>query len=126
VIEEYTLGRSIVAAWRLFTGHWLVSIEVGVIILFFNIVLGVVVLASFFLLFMPTLFLWMIAISIFSSTLYFIATIVGLSLFIFFVVFIGSVYSIFVVSTWTYLFTKMHKKGVTSRILHWASLTDKR
>jgi len=120
VVEEYSLGNAIEAAWKLFLDHWLVSIEVGLIILFLNIVLGVVVLASFFLLFLPTLFLWVIAIQIVSSTLYFIAMMAGLALFLLFIVFAGSVFSVFTTASWTYLFMKMHKHGIGSRVLGWA------
>ena len=119
VVEEYQFWRALESAWKLFLSHWLVSIEVGLILLFLNFVLGVVVLASFFVLFLPTLLLWMIAVSIASGTLYFVAMIIGLFFFLLFVVFLGSVFSVFTTASWTYLFMKMHREGIGSRVLHW-------
>ena len=122
VVEEYTLSRAVASAWKLFLGHWLVSLEAGIIVLLLDLALSVLILASFFVLFLPTMLLWMIAVSIASSTLYIIAMAIGMALFVLFVVFVGSVWSVFTTSLWTHLFMKMHKEGVASRILGWAGV----
>lgn len=119
VVEEYSIGKAIRSAWRLFTNHWLVSIEVAIVILFLNIVLSLAILVSFFILFFPTLLLWWIAVYFVSSALYYVAIVIGMILFTIFIIFVGSVFTVFTTSVWTYLFMKMHKPGVTSRVLHW-------
>lgn len=119
VVEEYSLGKALASAWRLFINHWLVSIEVGVILFILNILLGALILASFFVLFIPTLLLWVVAFTTINVGLYFVATFVGIALFVLFIIFTGSVFTVFSTSAWTYLFMHMHKVGLKSRILHW-------
>lgn len=118
VVEEYKLWKAVKSAWRLFLDHWLVSIEVGLIILFLNIILTVVALIGFLVLFFPTLIIWFISIVVANTALYIAGIIVGLILYTVFLVFIGSVFTVFTTSVWTYLFMKMHKHGIISRILH--------
>jgi hypothetical protein len=120
VVEEYPLWRAIDAAWRLFLDHWLVSLETGVIVLAMNAVLGVVVLASFFWLFLPTLFLWMLAVSLMSSMLYYVAILFGSIVFVLFIALAGAIFTVFTTAVWTDLFIRMHRHGLASRLLHWA------
>lgn len=122
VVDEDSLLDSIKKAYRLFIDHWLVSIEVGVTILALNFVLVFLVVASVFLLFMPTLLLWLIAVTVVSTTLYTLGIILATLIFIVFLAFIGSVFKVFTTSAWTYLFMKMHSHGLLSRIKHLTGL----
>jgi len=119
VVEEYKLPEAIRAAWRLFTRHWLVSFEVALILFVVNI--GIVALAIFglYLFFIPSLLLWFIAIFLNNQGLFTVGIIVGLGLFSLFIMFVGSIFTVFITSTWTYLFMKMHKEGLKSRLMHW-------
>ena len=117
VVEEYSLGDAIAAAWRMFTRHWLVSLEVGFIILFINIVVGAFVLSSFYYLFVPTIILWVFALGAISPGLIFLGVAAAVTLFLAFVITIGSVLSAFTTTAWTYLFMRMHRDGVKSHVL---------
>ena len=119
VVEEYSFLDALEASWKLFISHWLVSIEVGLLVLFLNVVLIFAVLIGFFVLFLPTILTWAIAASLGSYTLYILGVLVGSTLFLFFALALGSFFTVYVTSVWTYMFMKMHKDGVVSRILHW-------
>lgn len=119
VVEEYPLIKSIRSAWRLFTDHWLVSIEVALVILFLNIIVTVIVLAGFLLIFLPALIAWFIALVTLNPILIAGGLLVSVVVFTLFIMLVGSIFTVFTTSVWTYLFMKMHKKGVKSRILHW-------
>jgi len=118
IVEEYSFGEAIRASWTLFLDHWLVSMEVGLIILGANLVLVLVALFGMVILFIPTLIFWLISLVVGSYGLLLTGFIVGFLLATLFIIFLGSVFSVFVTSVWTFLFTKMHKKGIKSRILH--------
>jgi hypothetical protein len=123
VVEEYSLWNSLKSAWRLFIGHWLVSLEVGFILMFLNLLLGLVVLFAIFLIFIPNIVLWIISGLIGSSLLFAFSAIVSFFVFLIFLLFIGSLFTIYTTSVWTYLFMEMHKKGVASRVFHWFKKT---
>lgn len=117
VIKDYKLFKSISSAWKLFTKHWIVSLEVGLIVMLLNIVLAVVSIAGLFLILFPSLLFWLGAVLLYNPLLIFIGTLIGLVLFILFIFLIISVFSVFNISIWTYLFTKMHREGIVSRIV---------
>ncbi len=121
VVEEYPLFTAIEEAWRLFLAHWLVSIEVGLVILFFNVLIGLVSFIALFVSILPTLVLWFVAIKMGSYLLVSIALLIGLFIFALFIIFLGSIFTVYTTSAWTYLFMKMHKHGMASRILRWLS-----
>ncbi|HBU06971.1 MAG TPA: hypothetical protein DEB09_02715 [Candidatus Magasanikbacteria bacterium] len=120
VIEKYNFKEAVEAAWMLFIEHWLVSIEVGLLVLFLNILLGIVVFLGFWILFLPVAVVWFISVFTANSALWISGLLAGILIFLVFVVWVGSIFSAFVTSIWTYLFMKMHKHGIKSRLLHWS------
>ncbi|MFB6226313.1 MAG: hypothetical protein ABEJ02_03090 [Candidatus Paceibacteria bacterium] len=122
VVDEDSVLDSIKKAYQLFVDHWLVSIEVGATILALNFAFVFLVLASVFLLFMPTLLLWLIAVTMVSQTLYTLGVVLATLIFVVFIAFVGSIFKVFTTSAWTYLFMKMHHHGLLSRIKHLTGL----
>lgn len=120
MVEESPLGDAIEQAWFMFKAHWLVSIEVGMIILLSNILLGLFAMFAFLIFFTPAFILFIISMILGTELLAMFAAIVSLTLFIIFIVWLGSVFTVFSTTAWTYLFIKMHTHGVHSKILHWA------
>lgn len=118
VVEKYPLSWAIPAAWKMFIKHWLVSIEAGVIILVLNIAVGIIALVGFFVLFFPAIITWFVAMLGANSILLVIGFVVGALLFVLFIMFLGAIFTVFTTSVWTYLFMKMHRGGIISRILH--------
>ncbi len=119
VVEEYKFWEAWRAAWKLFINHWLVSVEVGIIILLMNIVLVVVVLFGMMVFFLPTLASWAIVNMTGSISLWLAGLMVGVGLNALFIILVASIFSVFVISTWTYLFMSMHHVGIKSRIMHY-------
>jgi hypothetical protein len=119
VVEKYGFFEAIAGAWKLFIEHPLVSLEVGIIILFFNIVLAIAMLFGLIILFVPAFILWFVTLLSGSAAPFVAGFFIGILMSLFFIMFLGAVFAIFTTSTWTYLFMKMHKVGIKSRILHW-------
>lgn len=120
VAEEHSLGRALSAAWKLFLGHWVVSFEVGFLLILTNIVVLVLAMGAlvyFFLL--PVLLGTFLAQAFGSLVLFKAGVFVGYGLFLFFVMVLWSVFTVFVINVWTFLFVKMHRTGIKSRVLHW-------
>lgn len=120
VVEEYSFGRALSSAWSLFTSHWMTSLEVGVIVLACNLLVGLFGMFSFFLFMTPALVLMVVSIVLSLPLLAVAAVITSLSLFLLFVILLGSSFSVFSTTVWTYLFMKMHGHGISSRLLEWA------
>ncbi len=119
VVEDYPFLQSLEAAWKLFTSHWLVSLEVGLIILIFNILAALSLFVGFVAFFLPALIVWLVAIMVGSQALIWVGFIMGFLLFAAFIMILGAFFTVFTTSVWTYLFVKMHKTGIKSRIIHW-------
>lgn len=118
VVEEYPLFKSIKSAWELFLSHWLVSIEVSLLVLLLNVMMGIFVLAIFVLLFLPSLLTSYLAFLAGSASWLLGITIITDFVFVLFIILLGSVFTVLITSLWTYLFMKMHHEGVKSRIVH--------
>ena len=119
VVENYPWRRAVAGAWKLFLGHWLVSVEVGLVVLILNLVAALIALASFLVFFLPTLISWLIAVLTLNSALWWAGLIVGIFFSVLFMMFLGTLLTIYTTAVWTYLFMKMHREGVVSRVLHW-------
>lgn len=120
VVEEQSFGAALSQAWKLFTSHWMTSIEVGVILLFCNAMVGLFALFSFFLFMTPALILMVVSMVLGTPLLAVTAVLTSMILFMIFIVLLGASFAVFSTTVWTYLFMKMHAHGIPSRILHWA------
>lgn len=120
VVEDYRFIEAMRMAWGLFVKHWLVSLEVGLIILFMNIILLAVGLVGvIYVFFLPLLVAKLLAFVFGSMAILKIGIFLGYTLFLLFMALVGSVFTVFTTSVWTYLFMKMHKHGMKSKIMHW-------
>ncbi|MBI5728556.1 MAG: hypothetical protein HY984_02280 [Candidatus Magasanikbacteria bacterium] len=120
IVEEYPLPDAISAAWLLFSEHWLVSLEIAAILLFFQTVAGLLAVVGIIFFFFPAVFVWQAGVTFLSPTLFLAGHLFGLATFLSFILLVGALYTLFATATWTYLFMKMHRHGVVSRILHFA------
>ena len=119
VVEEYPLGPAISAAWRLFLDHWLVSVEVGLLVLLFNGLLAVLALAGIMVFFFPAVLIWFLAVVANNPYLFTLGFVIAIVLFVAYIMLLASFFTVFTTAVWTHLFMKMHKVGVKSRVLHW-------
>ena len=119
VVEQYSLKDAIGSAWRMFVDHWLVSLEVAVLLTGVGLLFGLAVFIGFPLFMIPAIILWFFSVQTGSVLLYSFGILVGSLLFIAFIMFLGAIYTVFSLSTWTYMFMKMHRHGIVSRIVHY-------
>lgn len=111
-IEAVNLG------WQLFSKHVLVSIEVGLIMMLLNLVLVVIGVTVVLVALIPATLIWVTA-GIFSiDSLAIFGFTVGMLVWLFLILMAAAAFNAFNVSAWTYLFIKMHKEGVVSRVVH--------
>lgn len=118
VIEEYGFWQAIKGAWQLFKEHVLVSFEVGFIILVGNVLVAMLAVVGAAVFLSPVLFSYLFADSITNGYLWFFMGVSGIFCFIVYLVALGSFFTLITTSVWTYLFSKMHKHGIDSRIVH--------
>jgi hypothetical protein len=118
VVEQYKFVEAVQSAWKLFTSHWLVSIEVGIIVLFAEIAMVIFAIWGVAILFLPTMIIWFMSVLSLNSALWIAGTTIATILSSIFVMLLGSFFTVFTTSVWTYLFMKMHKVGIVSTIAH--------
>ncbi len=117
MVEDYSFGRALHDAWRLFLEHWLVSCEVGVILLVCNIAVVLLTFFGLLVFFFPAILIWLVALMTVNYSLFISGFVVGVVLFVLFIMWLASLFTVFSTTTWTYLFMKMHRHGISSRIL---------
>lgn len=122
VVEEYSFSSAVAAAWHLFADHWLVSIEIGFIFLLLQIGLAILAAVGFIVLLLPSVFLWFFAVMTVNHILFSVAVMLFLILFMTCLLALSALFTVFSISTWTFLFMKMHRYGMKSRVVHWLSL----
>jgi hypothetical protein len=119
VVEEYSFLEAMHAAWDLFRSHWLVSLEVGLVVMLVNVAAVAIALIGVFVLFIPSLLFWFFAVVSTNYLMYVIALLFGLLLCTVFIILLGAAISAYTITVWTYIFMKMHRVGVVSRVVHW-------
>lgn len=125
VVKERGALKSIRSAVRLLMRHWLVSVEVAVIVLAISLFAMVGMVVSAVVLLVPVvLFFYLFVVASFSAFhLSSVAANVIMNVFVMlFIAAVGgimAVYTTWVVSAWTSLFLHMHDGALVSRVLHW-------
>ncbi len=118
VVENKSFQNGIQKGVLLFKNHFLVSLEISLIMLLLDLVLASIISTMIVLVFIPFSVLWFIA-GLFNSLvlLYFSIVLTVLTIAIF-IILIGGFYNAFNTGTWMYLFMKMHHEGIFSRFSH--------
>ncbi|OIO18815.1 MAG: hypothetical protein COY69_02270 [Candidatus Magasanikbacteria bacterium CG_4_10_14_0_8_um_filter_32_14] len=117
IVEEKKFVEAMKLAWRLFTRHWFVSLEIGFIFIILNIFLVLLIFVGMYILFLPSLFLWTMLALTGNTLFYVLGVLIGFVLFSLYLMLLGSIFVVFSTSTWTYLFMKMHKHGLRSHLV---------
>jgi hypothetical protein len=118
VVDNKKAKQAAQMAWDLLSRHFLVSIEVGLLMMFLNLILVIVVVSSLLLAFIPSVVIWIVAGVLGMTKLALFGFTVGFFIWFIMVLLIAAVYNTFNTSVWVYLFQKMHKQGIASRIVH--------
>jgi len=122
VHDENSLRTALEKATYLFRRHVVVSMELSVIELVLSLCLGVLFISSSFWLLVPSVILSVIAGLTGYLSLITFGIVFSLVLFVITVILLGGIFYAFIISTWIYLFMKMHHEGVASRILSWLGM----
>ncbi len=126
VIDKKKVVDAIILAWRLFSRHVLVSFEVGIVMMFFNLILVIFLVTSLILAFLPSVVVWLVAGLIDMVGVAIFGLLLGLFLWLLIVLWSAAVFNVFNTGVWVYLFMKMHKEGVVSRLVGWAGVLFKK
>lgn len=118
VLEQHRFGQSLKSAWQLFIKHALVSLEVGILLIGLNVAAGFVALIGGLLFMGHMAIMWALTMVTGISLIWSTGFVIGVVALVLFVVLIGTLLTVFTTSVWTYLFAKMHKEGIGSRIVH--------
>ncbi len=118
LLENKNIQRSFFKGWNLFSHHLMVSLELGIVLMFFTVIfLGVVIYGSFAA-FLPSLAMWVIAGITGFNTLIAFGMYSGMVLYCVLVLVSAGIFNAFVTCSWMYIFMKMHHEGVASRVVH--------
>lgn len=125
--EEYSLGEAISAAANLLSKHWLVSFEVGLILVFMNAVLLILLFVGLvYLFFFPILVASNISPLVGGTEVLRAGGLFAYMLYGFYAVTLVAVFTVYINTCWTYLFMKMHTHGVESRVRHYLGFSKKK
>lgn len=119
VEKEYNFFQALISGLRMFGSHILVSLELSVVMLFFNILLVIIVAGASVLALIPSFFIWIVGGFTGYVSLLTVGMVLAVILLLVLVALAGGVFNAFVTSAWMCLFMKMHMKKVPSRIAHY-------
>lgn len=105
ILEEEHLGRSLADGWRTLRKHWLISFEMGLLLLATQAVVGVLTIYSFYLVFGSFAGLTMVASMLNAPGLVATGFLVHTFMWFLFVSWVGAVFTTFAISSWTILYT---------------------
>ena len=119
MLHERKWKEAALDAWALFSRHWLVSIEMALVLFFVGVLFVVVAVAGISVL--AGFALAALALSaIFGSTVLAGVSVVALSIVgIIWIILAASTYTTFVMSGWTVLFMQMDRSGFLSPMITW-------
>ena len=125
VLEDYSFGQAVKAGWQLFIGHWLVNLEMAVIIFFINLLAGLVTIVAAAIIGIPALIVFLFSLFIQFPPLATVTIALGLLLFVLVVLFIASWMGAYQVAAWVLLFRRMHAGSAVSKLIRWVSFIKK-
>jgi len=118
MLEKKSIKKSLVKGWNLLSHHLMVSLELGLVLMLFTVLLVGVLVYGSFIAFLPSLVLLLVA--GFTGLKFLIAFAIysGLAFYIGLVLVFAGIFNAFITCAWMYLFMKMHHEGVVSRSIH--------
>ncbi|KPJ85918.1 hypothetical protein AMJ57_01205 [Parcubacteria bacterium SG8_24] len=120
VIKDKGCYESVVASWHLFKKHWLVSIEMAILLFLINLGVGLLALLLLFLLSVPVVFLFFVSAALSSmATLGAIFFVLAVALMIIIMILTVSFLTTFQVAAWLLVWSRVSEKGVVARLMHW-------
>lgn len=122
VHDGNSIGAALEKGMMLYRRHVLVSLELSLIELLFSSLTAIFIVVVGFWLLLPSVLLSVIAGLTGYTALISFGIGLTLVLYVLLVALTGAFFHAFMLSSWIYLFMKMHHEGVASRVLHWLGL----
>lgn len=117
LLENKNFKQSLQKGWALLSEHLMVSLELGLVLVFLNVFfLGVAIYGSF-VAFVPSLIVWIIAGLTGFNGLVIFGMYSGMALYAAVILIAAGIFNAYVTCAWVYLFMKMHHEGVASRTI---------
>lgn len=113
--ENWTLALG--QAWKIFIRHWLVNLEMAVIIFLINLMGGVILIIGCALLAVPVVLVYFFSLFINLLPLGAVAIFLGLLFATFLILWLAAFLSAFQLSAWTLLFRRMHQGTAFSKLI---------
>lgn len=117
LLEKKTWGQAFHHAWRIFIQHWLINIEMAIIIFLINLLAGLILIGGIILLLIPAIFVFLVSHFINFSPLGNAAIFLGLLLAVFLILWVAALLAAFQISTWTLLFRRMGQGTAVSKLI---------
>lgn len=115
LLENKSIKKSLRQGWELLSDHLMLSLELGLVLVFLNVLfLGVAVYGSF-VAFVPSLIVWILAGLTGFNALVAFGMYTGMIIYTAIILVAAGIFNAFVTCAWVYLFMKMHHEGVMSR-----------
>ncbi len=118
-LHNKSLKTAFLDAWALFVDHWLVSLEMAVILFVVGVAVSLLAVAGLLLLATPVFVALVAAIVTGQASIVVFGIAVGFALLVTWVLWLAAVYTTFAMSAWTVLFMQMSRHGFSSRMLNW-------
>ncbi len=116
VLKSRGLLESLESAWKLFKENWVVSFEAAAILFILNVLAQAIIFVALIIFSIPFLVLLLLLYSSAAATAPFVIMAVWVFTSIIFLIFAGSFFSTFQIIAWTYIFDKISKGGVLSKL----------
>jgi len=117
VLHQESFGGSIRKSWDLFAKHWLITLEIAILIFAINFISGVLVLFGVILIFVPVGIVYLIglfySLQVLSST----GILLGLLLSTMLILWVAGFLGTFHTTTWTLMFKKMSEEDLESKLV---------
>lgn len=117
LLEDYSWSEAVMGSWQIFIRHWLVNVEMAVIIFLINLLVGLLLVLAGLIIGLPVLLLFLASVVIQLPPLGTVAVVVGLLLATLLILWVASVLGAFQVSAWILLFRRMHKGTAVSKLI---------
>ena len=118
VIDGKGVRAAVAKAWGILSEHTLVSLEVGLLLMLLNFLLVIAIATGAFFAFLPAMLFWLAAGITNTLVLASFGFALGVFLWLVFIVLIAGFFNAYTTSAWVFLYMKMHKEGIPSRLVH--------
>lgn len=121
VLDDASLLRAIKGSLRLFARHWLVSIELGLILYVITFLLGFGIILALFVLGIPFILAGALAALMQANAGVWFAIVVGALIYLIFLVLVGAAYTTFQYAAWTALFMRLRSGSAIAKVVRLTS-----